>query len=127
MQEIILEEPSANFYGFEKIDLKGKTKYNPLAIRSNGNVKLSIEQISFTQWLTNEELNIELSSITKVEVKSFHNMKIKWPRKVLRIHFQDGNEIKVMGISLGGKLSFSKGWEDKAYLWKEKIDSILKK
>lgn len=53
-------------------------------------------------------------------------MKVKWPLKVLRIYFKEGDEINVMGIAPGGKLSITKGWQDDAYLWREKIEGLLK-
>ncbi|MDP3913439.1 MAG: hypothetical protein Q8R96_06865 [Bacteroidota bacterium] len=50
---------------------------------------------------------------------------MKWPGKVLRIHFKEGQEIKIFGIKLGGTLSL-KGWKDDVYLWKEQIESLMK-
>lgn len=125
MGDSILENRGANFYGYESIDSSGKHHYHLAVVRGSGDLFFTKQGIHFNQWITKKEHNIPLEKITKVEIKTWHNMKMKWPAKVLRIFFRDQNETKIFGVALGGKLSITKGWKDDAYLWKEKIESKL--
>lgn len=126
MDDSILTKRGVNFYGFESIDTFGKSHYHPFIIRGNGDLLLTKNGVCFIQWITNKEYNIPFDKITKIEIKTWHNMKMKWPGKVLRIYFKEEKDTKIFGIALGGKLSITKGWQDDAYLWKEKIESLLK-
>ncbi len=127
MGNIILQKRGANFYGFESIDSSGIHHYHPYVVRGSGDLYLDEQGIHFKQWVTKKEYNISLNKIIKLEIKDSHNLKRKWPGKVLRIYFTEQNETEVFGIALGGKLSITKRWQDNAYLWKEKIESLLKK
>ncbi len=127
MNESILKKHGANFYGFESISSKGKHHFDPFVIRGFGDLWLTQREVHFNQWLTQEEYRIPIDKITNVEIKAMHNLKMKFPNKVLRIYFNEDDGIKIFGVSIGGNLSFTKGWEDEAYLWKEKIESLLKK
>ncbi len=71
-------------------------------------------------------MNIPLENNTKVEMKTWHNLKMKWPSKILRLYYRDQDNTTFFGVALGGKFTFAKGWQDDAYLWKEKIASIIK-
>lgn len=126
MDDSILKKQGANFYGFESIDSLGKRHYHPFAIRGNGDFLLTKNGVLFNQWISPKEYNIPLDKITKIEIRTWHNLKMKWPGKVLRIYFKDGKDTKIFGITLGGILSITKGWQDDAYLWKEKIESLMK-
>jgi hypothetical protein len=125
MDDSILKKQGANFFGFESIDFFGKRHYHPFAIRGNGDFLLTKNGVYFNQWISSKEYNIPLNKITKIEISTWHNLKMKWPGKVLRIYFKEGNDIKIFGIKLGGILSITKGWQDDAYLWKEKIESLM--
>lgn len=125
MDDLILKKQSANFYGFESIDSIGKRHFHPFTIRGNGDLILTKNEVKYNQWITQKKYNIPLDKITKIEIRTWHNLKMKWPGKVLRIHFKDGNDTKIFGIKLGGILSITKGWQDDAYLWKEKIESLM--
>jgi len=126
MDDSILKKRGANFYGFESIDYNGKRHYNPAVIRGSGDLLLTKNGVHFNQWVTKNEYDIPLDAITKVEIKAWHNLKMKWPGKVLRIHFNEGKNTKIFGIRVGGILSITKGWQDDAYLWKEKIELLMK-
>ncbi len=126
MDDSILKKRGANFYGFERIDSLGNRHYHLDAIRGNGDLLLTKNGVYFNQWITQQEYYIPLDAITRIEIRSWHNLKLKWPGKVLCIHFKEGTDIKIFGIALGGILSISKGWQDDAYLWKEKIESLMK-
>jgi hypothetical protein len=127
MNDSILKINGANFYGFESIDSSGKHRYHPFVMRGNGDLLLTKNEVSFNQWIAKKKYHISFSKITKVEVKAWHNLKFKFPRKVLRIYYKEDGETKIFGVSVGGQLSITKGWKDDAYLWKEKIESLLKK
>ena len=126
MNDSILKKRGANFYGFESIDFLGKRHYHPFVIRGNGDFLLTKNEVYFKQWISPKEYNIPLDKITKIEIRTWHNLKMKWPGKVLRIHFKDGKDTKIFGIALGGTLTITKGWQDDGYLWKEKIESLMK-
>ncbi len=126
MDDLILEKHGANLYGFESIDSSGKHHNHPAVIRGAGDLYLNKGGIHFKQWISQKEYNIPLEKITKVEIKTKHNLKMKWPGKVLRIYFEYKDETKIFGVAVGGRLSITKGWQDDAYLWKEKIESLLK-
>lgn len=121
-----LKKQGANFYGFKRIDASGKHHFQLTAIRGSGDLSLTEKGIVFKQWATNTEYAVSLDNITKVDVRLWHNMKMKWPSKVLRIYFKEGDETRIMGIAPGGKLSIVKGWQDEAYEWKERIEELLK-
>lgn len=125
MGDSILKKQGANFYGFERIDSTGKHRYDLFAVRGNGDLLLTKNEIVFNQWMLGKAYTISLDQITRVDIKIGHNLKMKWPGKVLRIYFKEGNEIKIFGIALGGMLSIRKGWQDDAYVWKEKIESLI--
>ncbi len=125
MDDSILKKQGANFYGFESIDSLGKRHYHPFVNRGNGDFILTKNGVYFNQWISPKEYNIPLNKITKIEISTWHNLKMKWPGKILRIYFKEGKDIKIFGIRLGGIISISKGWQDDAYLWKEKIESLL--
>jgi len=127
MDDSILKKRGANFYGFESIDSFGKCHYHPTVIRGNGDLLLTKNGVYFSQWITKKEYNIPLDKITKIEIKIWHNLKMKWPGKILRIYFKEEKDTKIFGIAVGGRLSITKGWQDDVYLWKEKIESLLKK
>ena len=126
MDDSILKKRGANFYGFESIDFLGKRHYHPFVMRVAGDLLLTKNGISFNQWMAQNEYNISLDKITNIEIRTWHNLKMKWPGKVLRIHFKEGKETKIFGIALGGILSIKKGWQDDGYLWKTKIESLMK-
>lgn len=126
MDESILKKRGAIFYGFESIDNNGKRHYYPAVIRGGGDLLLTKNGVHFNQWITKKEYDIPLKVITKIEIKTWHNLKMKWPGKVLCIHFNEGDNTKIFGIKIGGMLSITKGWQDDAYLWKEKIESLMK-
>lgn len=126
MDDSILEKSGANFFGFERIDSSGKHHYQLAAIKGSGDLRLTKNRVHFNQWITQKEYTIPLDKITKIEIRTWHNLKMKWPGKVLRIHFKEGEELKIFGIKPGGILSMTKGWQDDAYLWKEKIESLMK-
>jgi hypothetical protein len=127
MNELILDKQGANFFGFERINSEGKHHFDLFGIKGNGDLWLTTKALFFNQWLTQKEYRIPIDKITKVEIKAWHNFKMKFPNKVLRIYFNEDDDIKIFGVSIGGNLSITKGWEDEAYLWKEKIESLLKK
>ena len=127
MDDSILKKRGANFYGFESIDYMGKRHYHPVIIRGSGDLLLTKNGVHFNQWITQKEYNIPLDKITKIEIRTWHNLKMKWPGKVLRIHFKEEQNTKIFGISIGGIVSITKGWQDYAYLWKEKIETLMKK
>jgi hypothetical protein len=126
MNDSILKKRGANFYGFERIDSLGKHHYQLAAIRGSGDLLLTKNGVCFNQWITQKEYNIPLDKIIRIEIRIWHNLKMKWPGKVLRIHFKEGQDIKIFGIKIGGVLSITKGWQDDAYLWKEQIESLMK-
>lgn len=126
MDDSILKKQGANFYGFESIDDLGKHHYHPFAIRGNGDFMLTKNEVIFKPWLSSKKYTIPLHTITRVEIKAGHNLKMKWPAKVLRIHYIDGKDTQIFGIALGGTLSLTKGWQDNGYVWKEKIESLMK-
>lgn len=126
MEDLILQKLGANFFGFESIDHMGKHHYHPLVARGNGDLSLTMDGISFTQWMTHKKYTIPLDRITRIEIRPWHNLKMKWPGKVLRIHYKEENNTKIFGIRLGGNLGLTKGWHDDAYLWKEKIEALIK-
>lgn len=126
MDDSILKKRGANFYGFERIDSLGKLHYQPAVIRGGGDLLLTKNGVCFNQWITQKEYTIPLDKITRVEIRTWHNLKMKWPGKVLRIHFKEGTDTQIIGIEPGGRLSITKGWQDDAYLWKEKIESLMK-
>lgn len=125
MNDSILKIHGANFFGFESIDSSGKHHYHPFSMRGNGDLLLTKNEINFNQWITNKKYHIPLKNITKVDVKAWHNLKMKFPRKVLRIFYIEDNKTKIFGVSVGGQLSITKGWKDYAPLWKEKIETLI--
>ena len=125
MAESNLFKKGANFFGFESIDTEGKKHSHPLVIRGNGDLTLTDEGIYFIQWVTKKEYFIPLADIIKVEVGSSHNLKAKWPSKVLKIHYPNMDQILIFGVAIGGKLSLTKGYKDDCYLWKEKIEKMM--
>lgn len=127
MDDSVLKKRGANFYGFESIDYMGKHHYHPAVLRGSGDLLLTKNGVHFSQWITQKEFEIPLDKITKIEISTWHNLKMKWPRKVLRIHFKEEQNTKIFGISIGGTVGIPKGWQDDAYLWKEKIESLMKK
>lgn len=127
MEDLLLKKTGANFFGFESIDSFGKHHFNPFSIKGTGDLQLTNNGVQFNQWGTQKEYNIPLSAIFKVELKAWHNFKMKWPGKVLRIHYKEGENTKIFGVRIGGLPSISKGWHDDAYLWKEKIESLITK
>ncbi|MBL7935605.1 MAG: hypothetical protein JNM51_07335 [Bacteroidia bacterium] len=127
MNDSILKRNGANFYGFESIDSSGKHHFHLIEMRGNGDLVLTENEISFNQWIVGNKYHIPLNRVTKVDVQAWHNLKIKFPQKVLRIYYQEDGETKIFGVSVGGQLSITKGWKDDAYLWKEKIESLLNK
>jgi hypothetical protein len=124
MSNSILEKRGVNFYGYESVDSSEKHHYHPAVIRGCGDLCLSKKEIYFKQWITKKECFIPLDKVTKLEIRAWHNLKLKWPGKVLRIHFKEGNGTKIAGFGLGGKLSLSRGWQDDAHKWKEEIESL---
>lgn len=126
MNDTILKQSGANFYGFESIDHLGKHRYHPMVLRGSGDLMLTKDEVCFNQWITQKEYHIPLDEITRVEIRTWHNLKMKWPGKVLRIHFKEGENTKIFGIALGGILSITKGSHDDVYLWKEKIESMCR-
>jgi hypothetical protein len=126
MDDSILKKRGANFYGFERIDSLGKRHFQLAVIGGCGDLLLTKNGVCFNQWITQNEYNIPFDKITKIEIRTWHNLKMKWPGKVLRIHFKEGTDIKIFGIKVGGILSFTKGWKDDVYFWKEKIESLMK-
>lgn len=124
MSDTILNH-RANFYGFESIDSADRHHYHPAALRGGGELLLTKKEVRFNQWMTSKEYRIAIHQITKVEIKGWHNMKMKWPRKVLRIFYKEEDGIKIFGATVGGRYSISKGWQDEAFLWKENIESLL--
>jgi hypothetical protein len=127
MDDSLLKKRGANFYGFESIDYLGKRHYHPAIIKGSGDLLLTKNGVHFNQWITKKEYIIPIDKIAKIEIKTWHNLKMKWPRKVLRIHFKEEQITKIIGISIGGSVSITKGWQDDSYLWKEKIESLMKK
>ncbi|MDP2889462.1 MAG: hypothetical protein Q8P34_10955 [Bacteroidota bacterium] len=125
MDDSILKKSGANFFGFERIDSLGKHHYQLAAIRGTGDLPLTKNGVCFNQWITQKEYTIPLDKITKIEIRTWHNLKMKWPGKVLRIHYKEGQDIKIFGIKPGVILSL-KGWQVDAYLWKEKIETLMK-
>ena len=126
MSNEILKQSGANFYGFESIDHLGKHHYHPAVLRGSGDLQLTKDEVRFNQWISQKEYHIPLEKVTRVEIRTWHNLKMKWPGKVLRIHFKEGDGTKIFGIALGGILSTTKGLYDDVYLWKEKIESMCR-
>lgn len=126
MNDIILEKQGANFFGFEIVSSSGKRRPVLNSVRGSGNLSLTKHGIHFKQWLSKSEYTIPFHNIVKVETHFWHNLKIKWPYKVLRIHFKDDDKTKIFGVTVGGKLDLKKGWKDNATFWKEQIDARLK-
>lgn len=127
MEDIILLKKGANFFGFERMDADGNRHYDPYIIRGAGDLLLTESGIIFKQWGISKRYDIPLKTISRVDIRTWHNMKMKWPGKVLRIYYKDGKETKIFGAKVGGKLTLTGGWNDNAYLWKQKIDELLAK
>lgn len=126
MNDSVLEIQGANFYGFESIDSSGKHHYHPFAMRGNGDLILTKNEINFNQWISKREYQIPINKITKVDIGAWHNLKMKFPRKVLRIYYQEDGETRIFGVSVGGQFSITKGWMDDAPIWKERIETLMK-
>jgi len=125
MDNIILKKSGASFFGFESIDEDGKHHNHPWVVRGCGNLTLTKQGIHYKQYISTKEYFIPFEKITKLDVGEWHNLRIMWPGKVLKIYFKDGDQIKIFGIATGGKLSLTKGFKDDAYEWKEKIEALL--
>jgi hypothetical protein len=127
MEDYILLKKGANFFGFERIDVYGNRHYEPYVIRGAGDLLLTENGVVFKQWGIEKRYDIPLDAITRVDIRAWHNMKMKWPGKVLRIYYKEDNETKIFGAKVGGKLTITGGWNDNAYAWKQKIDALLAK
>lgn len=125
MFKILLQTERANYYGTESIDADGKVHYHPLALKGFGKLIMTEDGLQFNQFISKKEYNIPLHAMTKIEIKSGHNLKVKYPRKVLRIFYKEEGVTKVFGISIGGKFSFVKGWQDDAPMWKNEMEQLL--
>jgi len=102
--------------GLESIDPQGRLRHHQFTIRGNGDLFLSREGVSFKQWVTKKKIFITLGKIFKIEIKWWHNYKLKWPAKVLRIHFKEEGTNKIIGFAMGKK---------EAEEWKEKIEKTI--
>jgi hypothetical protein len=125
MAETILYKKGANFFGFESIDAEGKKHSHPLVVRGSGDLTLTEDGLHFIQWISKKEYYIPLSDIIKVEVGGSHNLKAKWPSKVLKVHYPNMDQTLILGVAVGGKLSLTKGYKDDCYIWKEKIEEMI--
>ena len=125
MEKEILTKNGANFFGFESIDQEGKHHYHQKVIRGSGVLKLTEDEIIFSQWITKNEYRIPIDSIVKIDTKWSHNMKLSLPGKVFRIHYKDGNETKIFGVGLGGKFSLTKGWQGGNESWLDALQSLI--
>ena len=126
MEKSILKKQGANFFGYEHIDSNGKHHFHPFGNKGNGELILTQSAVYFKQVITGKEYAVPVKNITKVDIKPWHNMKMKWPAKVLRIHFREQSDTKILGIAPGGRFNIPKGWQDDAYHWKEEIESLIK-
>lgn len=125
--EKILKKGVVNFFGFESIDENGKHHYHPWVIRGNGDLLLKESEITFRQWLIKKEYSIKLKDIIRLEIKRWHNLKAQYPGGVLRIFYKQGNQTKIFGAAVGGKLSVTKGFSDDAEDWKQAIEEALRR
>jgi hypothetical protein len=121
---ILLKKSGANFYGFESIDAQGKVHWHPLVIRGSGELSLDEKRVFFKQRITATTYEVALSAITRVEVALWHNGKMKWPARVLRIFYTEGKETRIIGFATGGRLSLTKGFVDDVWEWKNVIDEV---
>jgi hypothetical protein len=124
--DFILRKKWANFFGFETVDENGVRHADPFIIRGNGDLTLTDDGIRFIQWVTKKEYFVPMKDITKVEIGRSHNLKLQWPSKVLKVFYKVEGKILVFGVSVGGKLSLTKGYKDEAVVWKEKIDEMIR-
>lgn len=125
MEDYLVKKKGANFFGFERVDAQGKLHYNPYALKSNGDLYLTEKGVTFIQWGFTKGINIPFDSISRIDIRTWHNMKMKWPGKVLRLYLKEGDETKIFGVKVGGKLSVVGGWQDEAYVWKKQIEAKI--
>lgn len=118
MEEIVLNKKWANYFGIERIDNKGKRRYQLRVIRGNGDLVLTKSGVYFTRWLPKKEFFIPSEKIKKVDIGRFHNLKTKlFP--ILKIHYEENNEIYIFGVCIG--------WKKDTLIWKDKIEEIAGK
>lgn len=127
MSNSILISSTANFYGFESIDASGQHHHHPFTIRGNGKIILTEKEVIFNQWFPSREYRIPISKIVNTELKSWHNLKCKWPRKVLRIFYRENNKIMIFGASVGAKPSIFNAWDSEGEWWMYKIAELKRK
>lgn len=125
MKDEILRKKGANAFGFERIDAQGKLHYDPMALKGNGDLRLTKEGLDFVPYGYSKGVSIPFAAITRIDVRTWHNRKMKWPGKVLRIYFKEGDETNIFGVRVGGKLSVVGGWQDDAYVWKKRIEAKI--
>ncbi|MDI6760014.1 MAG: hypothetical protein QMD05_04245 [Candidatus Brocadiaceae bacterium] len=119
MEEAILEHPWANFFGFERVDDKGKTHCQPWVIRGNGTLRLTSKGVYFSRYVPQLEIFIPLQDILKVELGRWHNGKTYLFLPILKIRFKKEGEVQIFGACVG--------WKKKTLVWKEKLEEMLKK
>ncbi len=118
MEEILLEQPWANFFGFERVDEKGKVHRQPWVIRGNGTLRLTSKGLHFTRYAPHLEIFIPLQHVLKVDLGLWHNGRTYVFLPVLKVTFKKDNEVQIFGACVG--------WKKKALLWKERIGETLK-
>ncbi|MCK4311177.1 MAG: hypothetical protein KAW88_00400 [Candidatus Cloacimonetes bacterium] len=118
IENIILEKKGANFFGIERIDLNGKKHYKLAVIRGNGNLKLTKSGVTFSRWLPKKEFFIPFEKIREVNVRRSHNLKSSIFLPVLKITYEEEEELKIFGVCLGRKKD--------TYIWKDKIEELMK-
>ena len=117
MEEAIFEQPWANFFGFERVDDKGKTHWQPWVIRGNGTLRLTSKGVYFSRYAPQLEIFIPLQDILKVDLGRWHNGKTYLFLPILKIHFEKDGEVQIFGVCVGRKR--------KALRWKEKTEKMM--
>lgn len=117
MEQTLFEQPWANFSGFERVDERGKTHWQPWVIRGNGTLRLTSKGVYFSRYAPQLEIFIPLQDILKVGLGRWHNGKTYIFLPFLKVTFKKGNETQIFGACVG--------WKKKALYRKEKMEKMM--
>ena len=118
MEDIILEKKGTNFFGIERIDLNWKRHHKLAVIRGNGHLKLTKKGVYFSRWLPRKEFFTPLEKIREVNVRRSHNLKSFIFLPVLKITYEEKEELKIFGVCISRKKDTN--------IWKDKIEKLMK-
>lgn len=102
----LLEQGSANFMGFERIDPDGSKHRQQKVIRGNGALTLTDIELRFVRALPTAEFVVPLADVVGVEIGKGHNGKRVWRYPALKVGFKargdaPEGELQIIGLMVG--------------------------